>query len=150
MRVHEQDISVELDKDELFWDVEAFWRHTRVGYCWCEQRGDRLYISDLKVESEHLTHWPFLCHLPVISRFACSKIDFRHRGIGSRLINRIISEAAAAGVREVWGSVTQSDIDQTPFLLQWYERMGFVVSEPDHECVATAAKKITKQMLSDA
>ena len=146
MKIAESDISIKFAKDEQFWDVEAFWRNTiKVGYARCEQQGDRLVISDLKVEDECSIPWPFGNGFLVILGFAFRKVNFRGRGIGSKLLTRILSEATTTGMREVWGSVTQSDIAKTPGLLQWYEQMGFVVSEP-HACISTAIKKITKKI----
>jgi len=49
---------------------------------------------------------------------------------------------------EIWGSVTQEDIHQTHYLLDWYQRRGFTISNPDEECVHTAAKKIVLKLKS--
>ena len=57
-----------------------------------------------------------------------------------------ISKATLAGLHQIWGWVPKEDIIQTPYLLQWYEKRGFSISEPDDECPSHAVKKIVKQL----
>jgi GNAT superfamily N-acetyltransferase len=76
------------------------------------------------------------------------RMRLRGRGIGSRILGRVLTEAEAIGAAEVWGSVVPSDIDRSPLLLQWYERHGFVITNPDHVCIPAAVKKISRQIES--
>jgi ribosomal protein S18 acetylase RimI-like enzyme len=78
--------------------------------------------------------------------FGCSHSNhLRGKGIGRELLARLLQEADAAGIEEIWGSVMPADIDGTPYLLAWYQRCGFVATEPDGECVRGAAKKIVRR-----
>ena len=82
--------------------------------------GVRLLLSDIVLESEKL----------------------KHRGIGSQLLDMLITKARSEGIAVIYGSVTQDDIENTPYLLDWYQRHGFVLTEPDQECNPSAKKKI--------
>ena len=84
------------------------------------RNGLRLLISDLVLESEHL----------------------KHRGIGSQILDMLIAKARSEGIADIYGSVTQDDIENTPYLIDWYQRHGFVLTEPDQECIPGAKKKI--------
>lgn len=110
------------DEDGDF-DVEARCGGKRIGYAWGIRDDDRLNLTDLHVEE-----------------------DRRRQGIGHELLVRILREADTAGIRLVWGSVTTDDLRNFPTLLIWYEKNGFVVHEPDAECLKGAAKKIVREV----
>lgn len=93
--------------------------------------------------------YPFANALLISIGFSCRTRDFRHLGIGRLMMRRLLAEARAAGLREVWGSVTRDDIDRAPHLLDWYRRLGFMVLEADQECIPTAAKKIVMRLDAD-
>lgn len=50
-------------------------------------------------------------------------------GIGSALLARALEYATRAEVRQIIGGVTGADLTVSPFLLKWYEKMGFSISE---------------------
>lgn len=122
--------------------IEAMWQGHRVGHAWCTVGDDgRMALADLKLETVHLRR-P-VAHSPLILLgVTCRTRDFRGQGVGRMLMQRVLSEARAMGIREVWGSVTQEDIDGTPYLLEWYRRLGFTVMAPDGECIGSAVKRI--------
>jgi hypothetical protein len=62
------------------------------------------------------------------------------------MLRRTIEESIRKGIREIWGCVVQRDIDATPSLLDWYARRSFVVSEPDHDSMEGAVKKISMKL----
>lgn len=144
MLTTEASIRVIREDDDL--DVEAYLQERRVGHAWCVLEGRRLLIADIRVDDRHLVRWPFCHNLLRRLGVPCRWVSFRGRGIGGRMLKRLLLEAEAIGVEEVWGSVVQSDIDRSPFLIQWYVRHGFAVTEPDGECVNDAVHKISLSM----
>ena len=72
----------------------------------------------------------------------------RRTGIGRALLQEYLRRADAAGITEIWGSVTREGLDEHPFLLRWYEKHGFIVSGADAECLKdlpNALKKIIRR-----
>ena len=88
------------------------------------RQGVRLLLSDLVLESKHL----------------------KHRGIGNQLLDKLIAKAKSEGITEIYGSVAHDDAAKTPYLLAWYQRRGFVITEPDHECLSNAKVKIVLKL----
>lgn len=137
------ELSLERDADDLC--ISAMWRGRRVGYARCSISGNRMEIDDLKVDNEHSIPWPVLHRFLIRLGFKARRRSFRTKGIGSLLLKRVLGEAEAMEIEEVWGSVTEDDAKKTRFLLAWYERHGFSVTQPDAECIATAFRKITRK-----
>lgn len=54
---------------------------------------------------------------------------YRGRGLGSLPLGQIVTWGETAGVSEVWGGIVQKGTDETPFLLEWYDRHGFAGGE---------------------
>jgi len=133
-------ITVEWEENDL--TVNALWRGNRVGYAWCKSDRGRLHISDLHVDDNFQTHVPPLLRL-LPPCFRRGNKNFRNNGIGSMILQRVLTESVAAGIDEVWGAVVMRDIDRTLSLLDWYLRRGFTISEPDSECMDNAVKKIS-------
>lgn len=116
-------IQIEVDIDEDGFDLFATLDGRRAGHASCTHDDAHLCIRDLEVLA-----------------------SFRRRGIGSRLLAEVINKAAELEMEQVWGSITADDIATTPYLLAWYKRSGFIISEPDAECIETAAKKISRTL----
>jgi hypothetical protein len=133
-------VVIEVDRfNEHRFVVEAKWQGRVVGTADCVIQANRLRIYDITVQQQFRPAWPRrMFFLNWISR----PMDLRGRGIGTMILKRVLSEAAAVGCTEVWGSVVRHDILEAPTLLAWYERNGFSVSEPDAECLANATKKV--------
>lgn len=124
-------------------DIVAFWRGYPAGQAYCIVKDHRLKIGDLKVPLPYRFPWRGFRWL----RFPYTTVDCRRRGIGTTIMQRVLSEAARLGIVEVWGEIVDFDLARSPFLATWYERLGFTVSEPDSECdCERTVKKITKRM----
>lgn len=132
------------DEDGDF-DVEARLDGIRIGYARCNTDGDCLLLTDIRVDEEVPRKWPVLPGL--LGLLAGTRRPWRPRGlgIGRQLLTRLLQEADARGMREIWGSVMQADIDAWPDLLAWYQRHGFLVMAPDADCLPGAAKKIVRR-----
>jgi GNAT superfamily N-acetyltransferase len=76
-----------------------------------------------------------LCHIQIDDQY-------QGHGIGSRLLQHFLNAADDINVREIRGSILPKHF--TPRLQTWYERHGFVVSEPDADCMKNAVKKIMR------
>jgi len=68
--------------------------------------------------------------------------SFRVRGIGSMMLQHFLNWCKETGISEVFGSVTQSDLEVSPWLLDWYRRYGFDVSSPDGRCLVNAVHMV--------
>ncbi|HRZ13565.1 MAG TPA: GNAT family N-acetyltransferase [Kiritimatiellia bacterium] len=121
-RDNEEDLRIDTDGD--VWRFDLIRRGKRLGWLFAVRKDERLLLSDIVLENS----------------------KYKGRGIGRRLLDAFLKTAQESGITEIWGSVTQDDIEQTPYLLDWYARLGFTISDPDEECVHTAAKKIVMKL----
>jgi GNAT superfamily N-acetyltransferase len=64
--------------------------------------------------------------------------SFRGRGIGSMMLEQFLNWCRETKISEVFGSVTQSDLKESPWLLDWYRRHGLEVRPPDKRCIGNA------------
>jgi GNAT superfamily N-acetyltransferase len=140
MHINKDDIAISCS----FPNFKATWRDTCVGYVFCSRDHDRLKICDFKVNDKITVRWPFWHNLLVFLGIPVRKQNFQGLGVGTRMMTLVIEEAKKAGIQEIWGSVVQMDIEQTPNLLKWYEGQGYILLEPDEECLNGAIKKISQ------
>ena len=131
--------------EDVDFDVEARIDGVVVGRAHCIRDGDQILLADLHVDSDLQRAWPLF---PWLLRWILGTrrpLQLRRKGIGSELLRRVLHEADSAGVRETWGSVMPADLQRHPSLLDWYERRGFVVEEPDAKCMRGAANMIVRR-----
>ena len=112
------------EADDGLWIITLLVRHRHYTALKAVRHGARLLLSDLVLESEHL----------------------KHQGIGNQLLDKLIAKALSEGITEIYGSVTHDDIVQIPYLLAWYQRRGFVITEPDQDCLSNAKVKIVLKL----
>ncbi len=143
-----QEVTIEFEKAE--WLFEAKWCQRRVGAAACILEGTILKIGDLKVKDDFFLPWPFAHNILILLGVPCRRLNFRGLGIGTALLNRIISEADQSGISLLWGSVTASDIAKTPYLLDWYQRMGFEVAHESKDPVIKAVATISMKLSAEA
>ncbi len=140
-------ITFQVNECDLY--IDAMWEGRRIGHLWCTITGKRLKIDDLVVDDHFQipprTFESFYSLLGIPRKV----ISFRRRGIGSDMLDRLIVEASALGVEEVWGSVVEKDVNRSASLLRWYEHRGFTILEPDDECMLAAVKKISRRIQSN-
>jgi len=122
MKPEHVEYRLEGDDDDL--DAVAMVGGEQVGYANGIKTGDSLFLADIHIE------------LP----FQCQKI-------GSGLLRFVLNVADAACMREVWGKVTADDLDVNPHLLEWYQRHGFEIIEPDSDMATgpVALKKVVRR-----
>jgi hypothetical protein len=52
-------------------------------------------------------------------------IDYRGRGLGTLLLRALIAYVQGRGFQDIQGQVFQADVENTPYLLRWYQQQGF-------------------------
>jgi predicted GNAT family N-acyltransferase len=117
----------------------------KVGHAWGDREGNRLLLGDVRVEEvmpqrQVRSSW----FLRLFASSPPSPVKLRGKGIGKKLLEEFLRRADTAGV-EIWGNVMPDSLEAQPFLLGWYARYGFVIEEPDGECMKGAAKKIVRR-----
>lgn len=133
------------------WHFEAKWQQqVAVGWAACLPEGTSLKIADLEVHDEVTIPWPIAHSLLICLGIPCRRRSFRGMGIGTALLERIVTEASLAGMAQVWGSVTASDLEKTPILLEWYRGRGFEVSHESSDPVVDAVATISKSIAAVA
>lgn len=56
---------------------------------------------------------------------------FRNMGLGTAMLKYVISSAEKNGAEAICGDVTPKDAENTPYLIEWYRKHGFIIrSEP--------------------
>lgn len=102
------------------------------------QESNQVLLSDVEVEAAVVTRWfPFR---RLIARWypSIGTTNYRQRGIGTFLLESLLTWCGENGVSEVFGTVVQEDLVNTPVLLSWYARHGFEILPPDSRCIGNA------------
>jgi GNAT superfamily N-acetyltransferase len=110
----------------------------QVGHAQCVRDGDSLCLGDLMINKP--TQAGLLGSLERKLKGQLS--DYRGRGLGTILLQQVLSTAKETGVKEIHGSIVQDDIDTTPHLLDWYKRYGFRVEKPTEQDAKSAIARI--------
>ena len=118
------DYELVFEADDDLWIITLIVQQRRYRALTAVRHDGRLLLSDLFLESEHV----------------------KRHGIGNQLLDMLIAKAKSEGIAEIYGSVTHDDVGKTPYLLAWYERRGFIITEPDHECRSNAKVKIVLKL----
>jgi GNAT superfamily N-acetyltransferase len=130
------ELTVETTGDMLFLRL----RHQgeQVGYANCVRDGDSLCLCDLIIEE------PIKAGLlgSLQRKLTGQPSNYRGRGLGTILLQQVLSTAKETGVKEIHGSIVQDDVDTTPHLLDWYKRYGFRVEKPTEQDARRAIARI--------
>lgn len=62
---------------------------------------------------------------PMRKRELPQPIDYRGRGLGTILLRSLIAYTQGRGFQNIQGQVFQADLENTPYLLRWYQQQGF-------------------------
>lgn len=90
---------------------------------------DNLDFESIQDKLFKLTHW-------------FEPTDYRRKGLGTYLLKSIIKLAKTQGIKEIYGSLTEQDIEANPNLINWYQKYGFKLEAPTSEEVKTAKYRI--------
>jgi GNAT superfamily N-acetyltransferase len=107
----------------------------------CVDMGEYLLLGDIVVDcAAFVTESAAQRFLRRLLRRSAPTADYRHRGIGSVLLDLVIATARRHGVSRIDGMVVEKDVAANPALLDWYRRHGFSVAfdrDPQTPQVAT-------------
>lgn len=56
--------------------------------------------------------------------------NHRGKGYGTKLVDHAIQIAKDRGLMKIYGNVCAKDLKENPFLLDWYQRKGFIITKP--------------------
>ena len=124
--------------------VEALLNDRQIGYANCAVEPRRIKLCDIRVHDRLEYRRSLIDRL-----FSGSQTyvqSFRRCGVGKALLGRVFVEVTRLEATEIWGVVVQSDLQESPFLMDWYQRNGFEISGLDEECrdLPNVVHKISK------
>jgi len=136
-------ISIVPDLSDELWCYIVRLEGRTVGRAYCVIGDERsATINDLFVEESVVNPARSACGRFLRLFIPPKPRNLRGQGVGRSLMNAVLATARERGIVRVLGSVTREDLDRTPHLLPWYRRLGFVVGDPDGECLPDATYKI--------
>jgi GNAT superfamily N-acetyltransferase len=123
----QEDGGFDLDLVRHFWSCIL-----HIGYAQCplDSQG-QLTLADIRIYDSPLLYRRLL--VKCVPRFFWRKRvteDYRRRGLGSAMLRVVINQATARGFKSIDGSVTVGDLIASPYLLGWYRKHGFKVTQP--------------------
>lgn len=107
MNVNRLHFQVERDEGDV--DIDAMIAGVKVGHVKTVRDGDRLLLADLNVADSIPRQWPVFPSLLRAVLGERQPWSARGKGIGRELLRRVLEEADATGVCEIWGSITSRD-----------------------------------------
>lgn len=158
------DYSLHETRTEGLWQLRVTIRHRRsdypVAHADCIQQPDALHLSDIRVHQPAIEPPEpdgFRLRLPgrvlhirsgafsVQYVHPLDKVDFRRRGLGSILLQHLISAATAERIPSIRGVLSPVDYRPRPWLPDWYRSFGFLV--PPGPYIGGAMIPIRRDML---
>jgi len=131
-------LQVNGDEDSYFL-AKLLYRNSEVGRLQCVlYPPDKLVIGDILIRDD-VIHAPEHLGVALLRLLVEPKlIDYRHRGLGTHLLQFAIKKAHERGIKRICGSLTQEDINNNPNLVKWYEKHGFEILPPSQENIENA------------
>lgn len=127
IEIDPSEVTIKAERYDTGLNVLAIWRDSiRAGIASCRWDNNekmRLLICDMEVKAETMVQRKRLFRQE-------RRATFRGLGIGKRLLREVIQQARLMGARELFGKVVESDLKNSPGLLDWYAREGFEIGEP--------------------
>lgn len=113
------------DSADLFY-VEVKDKGERIGRAACSFKlTQSMIIEDLIIRDDSDEKPKFF-----MPRGKSKLKNYRHRGLGTELLNIIVDHARRNSIRHIYGSIVQEDIDRTPSLVEFYKKRGFRRCDP--------------------
>jgi len=131
-------LQVNEDEDSYF-IAKLLYRNSEVGRLHCVlSPPDKLMIGDIIIHSD-VIHAPEHLGATLLRLVVEPKpIDYRRRGLGTHLLKFAIKKARQRGIKRIYGSLTQEDINNNPSLVKWYKKYGFEILPPSQENIENA------------
>ena len=117
--------------DERFFYVKLKYREEFVGEAKCSfQSHEEMLLADLIIYEEVIHSSPIWWLALLQKMLNLNKAtNYRHQGLGYRLLKIVIKHACQKRVKHIYCSLVKNDIANTPNLVEWYQKQGFKVSE---------------------
>ena len=114
--------------------AKLLYRNSEVGMLQCVlYPPDKLMIGDIIIHGD-VIHTPSHLGAALLRLLVKPKpIDYRRMGLGTHLLQFAIKKARQWGIKQIYGSLTQEDINNNPNLVKWYEKHGFAILPPSAE-----------------
>jgi hypothetical protein len=121
-----------------YFDADIFWKHSLVGQIkWFIDESNVLELADLVIFDDPINlRRGCLSFIPI---FQQPQKKFRQLGLGTAMLEYVIAQAQELGVRGIYGEVTQDDASRTPYLIDWYQRNGFIIGDKPRRLPAAIA-----------
>ncbi|MEG4490266.1 GNAT family N-acetyltransferase [Microcoleus sp. D3_18_C4] len=119
--------------------AKLLYRNSEVGRLHCVlSPPDKLMIGDILIRDD-VIHAPEHLGAALLRWLVEPKpIDYRRRGLGTHLLKFAIKKARQRGIKRIYGSLTQKDINNNPNLVKWYKKHGFEILPPSQENIENA------------
>jgi len=126
-------LQVDPDEDQYF-TAKLLYRNREVGRLQCVlSPPDKLMIGDIIIHND-VIHAPEHLGAALLRLLVKPKpMDYRRRGLGTHLLQFAIKKARQRGIKRIYGSLTQEDINNNPNLVKWYKKHGFEILSPSQE-----------------
>ena len=119
--------------------AKLLYRNSEVGRLQCVlYPPDKLVIGDIIIHGDVIHAPPHLAAALLRLLVEPKPIDYRRRGLGTHLLQFAIKKARQRGIKRIYGSLTQKDINNNPNLVKWYEKQGFEIVPPSQENIENA------------
>jgi hypothetical protein len=125
MVIEKKDVEFRLEND-LSGGI-ALWRGRRVGYLVSVpfDESARLLSDVLVFDRIELSSGPISRFVRKWFKPTFGVVNARQARVGTELVKQFLAKCEKAGVREVFGNVAVDALADHPFLLDWYEGLGF-------------------------
>lgn len=104
-----------------------------------------MQLADLMLFDEPLGRHPLWTRIMLFLKW--HPPTFRQRGLGSAMLCAVVIQAEKLKIDAISGFITTDDLQNTPYLLKFYEKHGFDVqrvSPPSQGTVATIYRTIRR------
>jgi GNAT superfamily N-acetyltransferase len=131
-------LQVDPEEDSYF-IAKLLYRNSEVGRLHCVlSPPDKLMIGDIIIHSDVIHAPPHLGAVLLRLLVKPKPMDYRRRGLGTHLLKFAIKKARQRGIKRIYGSLTQEDINNNPNLVKWYKKHGFEILPPSQENIENA------------
>lgn len=114
--------------------AKLLYRNSEVGRLQCVlYPPDKLVIGDIIIHDDVIHAPPHLGAVLLRLLVKPKPMDYRRMGLGTHLLQFAIKKARQWGIKQIYGSLTQEDINNNPNLVKWYEKHGFAILPPSAE-----------------
>ena len=119
--------------------AKLLYRNSEVGRLQCVlYPPDKLVIGDIIIHDDVIHAPPHLGAVLLRLLVKPKPMDYRRMGLGTHLLQFAIKKARQRGIKQIYGSLTQEDINNNPNLVKWYEKHGFAILPPSQENIENA------------